>query len=58
MIIWDWAIQTHAETGDMQKNVKAMLLMFEQDTPEDDVVGSGDAHSVRKFSDQTFSYLG
>jgi len=38
--------------------VKAMWLMLQQDEPEDFVVGTGQAHSVREFCDIAFRYVG
>jgi len=36
--------------------IKAMWLMLQQDSPDDYVVGTGEAHSVREFIDLAFSY--
>jgi len=38
--------------------VRAMWLMLQQDTPDDYVVGSGIAHSVRDLCQLAFSHLG
>lgn len=38
--------------------VKAMHLMLQQDDPDDYVVGTGEAHSVREFVEAAFSYVG
>ena len=36
--------------------VEAMWLMLQQDTPEDLVFATGEAHSVREFLEEAFSY--
>jgi GDPmannose 4,6-dehydratase len=38
--------------------VRAMWLMLQRDTPEDYVVATGEAHSVRDFCEAAFSRLG
>ncbi len=38
--------------------VKAMWLMLQQDEPDDYVVGTGKAHSVRELCEVAFGYLG
>lgn len=38
--------------------VQAMWLMLQQDHPGDYVIATGEAHSVRDFLDEAFSYLG
>jgi len=38
--------------------VEAMWLMLQQETPEDFVIGSGEAHSVCEFCEQAFGSLG
>jgi len=37
--------------------VEAMWLMLQQDMPEDIVIGTGEAHSVREFVEKAFSYV-
>lgn len=32
--------------------------MLQQDTPDDYVIGTGEAHSVREFLDEAFGYVG
>jgi hypothetical protein len=39
-------------------NCKAMWLMLQQDEPDDYVVGTGEAHSVRELCELAFDYLG
>lgn len=36
--------------------VEGMWMMLQQDTPEDYVLGTGEAHSVREFLDEAFGY--
>jgi GDPmannose 4,6-dehydratase len=38
--------------------VEAMWLMLQQETPDDFVIGTGEAHSVRDFLDEAFGYVG
>ena len=38
--------------------VRAMWLMLQQDTPDDYVIGTGEAHSVRDFVETAFEYVG
>lgn len=38
--------------------IAAMWKMLQFDRPEDFVIGTGEAHSVRDFLDEAFSYLG
>jgi GDPmannose 4,6-dehydratase len=38
--------------------VRAMWLMLQQDSPDDYVVGAGEAHSVREFIELAFSHAG
>ncbi|MBN2483442.1 MAG: GDP-mannose 4,6-dehydratase [Candidatus Omnitrophica bacterium] len=38
--------------------VKAMWLMLQQDTPDDYVVATGEAHTVREFAGLAFKYAG
>jgi GDPmannose 4,6-dehydratase len=37
--------------------VEAMWLMLQQDSPEDLVIATGEAHSVREFLEEAFSYV-
>ena len=38
--------------------VRAMHLMLQQEKPDDYVIATGEAHSVREFAEEVFSYLG
>lgn len=38
--------------------VEAMWLMLQHDRPEDFVIATGEAHSVREFVEEAFSYVG
>ena len=38
--------------------VEAMWLMLQQEEPDDYVIGTGEAHSVREFVEEAFSYVG
>jgi len=37
--------------------VEAMWLMLQQETPDDYVIGTGEAHSVEEFVDEAFNYV-
>lgn len=38
--------------------VEAMWLMLQQEKPEDYVIGTGEAHTVREFLEEAFGYVG
>jgi GDPmannose 4,6-dehydratase len=38
--------------------VRAMWMMLQQDTPDDYVIGTGEAHSVREFAEAAFACAG
>jgi GDPmannose 4,6-dehydratase len=38
--------------------VEAMWLILQQDQPDDFVISTGEAHSVREFLDESFGYVG
>jgi len=38
--------------------VKMMWIMLQQDEPDDYVVGTGESHSVREFTEKSFEYAG
>jgi GDPmannose 4,6-dehydratase len=38
--------------------VKAMWAMLQQETPDDYVIGTGEAHSVREFTEAAFAHAG
>ena len=38
--------------------VEAMWLMLQQDEPDDYVIGTGEAHTVREFAEQAFAHAG
>ncbi|GIV01759.1 MAG: hypothetical protein KatS3mg015_0589 [Fimbriimonadales bacterium] len=38
--------------------VEAMWLMMQQDEPDDYVIATGEAHSVREFLESAFRYVG
>jgi len=44
--------------GHARDYVEAMWLMLQQEQPDDYVVASGEAHSVREFLDEVFGHLG
>jgi len=38
--------------------VEAMWMMLNRDEPDDFVIGTGEAHSIREFLDEAFGYVG
>ncbi len=44
--------------GHARDYVEAMWLMLQQDEPEDFVIATGEAHSVREFVEKAFLYVG
>lgn len=51
-------LQAKRDWGFAGDYVEAMWLMLQQDSPDDFVVGTGKAHSVREFAEEAFGYLG
>ncbi|MBI4450085.1 GDP-mannose 4,6-dehydratase [Candidatus Uhrbacteria bacterium] len=44
--------------GYAKEYVEAMWLMLQQDEPDDYIIATGEAHSVREFVNEAFSYAG
>jgi GDPmannose 4,6-dehydratase len=44
--------------GYAKEYVEAIWLMLQQDRPDDYVIATGEAHSVREFVEEAFSYVG
>lgn len=53
-----WNLDAKRDWGFALDYVAAMWLMLQQDEPDDFVVGTGVAHSVRELCDEAFSLLG
>lgn len=60
-------LMSHLELGNLDSKrdwghardyVEAMWLMLQQDAPEDFVVATGEAHSVREFVERAFAHVG
>ena len=51
-------LDARRDWGHAREYVKAMWLMLQQPEPDDYVIASGEAHSVREFLEQAFSYQG
>jgi len=51
-------LDAHRDWGFAGDYVKAMWMMLQQDRPEDFVVGTGVAHSVRDFVELAFTHAG
>jgi len=49
-------LEARRDWGYAPDYVEAMWLMLQQDTPEDLVIATGEAHSVREFLEEAFSY--
>lgn len=50
-------IEAKRDWGYAPEYVEAMWLMLQQDKPDDYVIGTGEAHSVREFLEGAFSYM-
>ncbi|HWQ57297.1 MAG TPA: GDP-mannose 4,6-dehydratase [Bryobacteraceae bacterium] len=51
-------LEARRDWGHAREYVEAMWLMLQQPVPDDYVVASGEAHSVREFVELAFSYVG
>jgi len=51
-------LQAKRDWGYAPEYVQAMWLMLQQDDPEDYVLGTGEAHSVKEFVEEAFRYVG
>ena len=51
-------LDARRDWGYAKEYVEAMWLMLQQETPGDYVIATGEAHSVRDFLDEAFSYVG
>ena len=51
-------LDSRRDWGHAADYVEAMWLMLQPDEPDDYVIATGEAHSVRDFLDEAFSYVG
>lgn len=51
-------LDSKRDWGHAEDYVRAMWMMLQQDKPDDFVVATGKAHSVRQFLDEAFGYVG
>jgi GDPmannose 4,6-dehydratase len=51
-------LESKRDWGYVPEYVEMMWKMLQNDKPEDLVIGTGDAHSVREFIEEAFSYVG
>jgi len=51
-------IDAYRDWGYAPDFVEAMWLMLQQDKPDDYVIATGEAHSVREFLEKAFGYVG
>ena len=51
-------LEARRDWGYAPEYVETMWLMLQQDEPDDYVVGTGEAHSVKEFLEEAFSYAG
>jgi GDPmannose 4,6-dehydratase len=51
-------LEAKRDWGYAPEYVEAMWLMLQQDQPDDFVIGTGEAHTVREFLDEAFTYVG
>ena len=51
-------LEAKRDWGYAPEYAEAMWLMLQQETPEDYVIGTGEAHSVNEFVESAFAYVG
>lgn len=51
-------LDSRRDWGYAPEYVEAMWLMLQQEKPDDYVIGTGEAHTVREFLDEAFGYVG
>jgi GDPmannose 4,6-dehydratase len=51
-------LEARRDWGHARDYVQAMWLMLQQEVPEDYVIATGEAHSVRDFAEAAFGHLG
>jgi GDPmannose 4,6-dehydratase len=51
-------LDAQRDWGHARDSVRAMWLMLQQDTPDDFLVATGEAHSVREFAQRAFACAG
>jgi GDPmannose 4,6-dehydratase len=51
-------LEARRDWGYAPDYVRAMWLMLQQETPDDYVIGTGEAHSVREFVELAFAHVG
>jgi GDPmannose 4,6-dehydratase len=51
-------LEAKRDWGYAPEYVEAMWTMLQQDSADDFVIGTGEAHSVREFVEETFAYAG
>lgn len=50
-------LDSRRDWGYAPEYVEAMWMMLNRDQPDDFVIGTGEAHTIREFLDETFGYL-
>ena len=51
-------LKAQRDWGYAPEYVKGMWLMLQQEKPDDFVMGTGEAHSVKEFVEESFAYVG
>jgi GDPmannose 4,6-dehydratase len=51
-------LDSRRDWGYAPEYVEAMWMMLQQEKPDDYVIGTGEAHTVREFLDEAFGYVG
>jgi GDPmannose 4,6-dehydratase len=51
-------LEAKRDWGYAKEYVEAIWLMLQQDRPDDYIIATGEAHSVREFVEEAFSYVG
>ena len=50
-------LESHRDWGYAPEYVEAMWLIMQQEKPNDYVIGTGEAHTIREFLDEAFGYI-
>jgi GDPmannose 4,6-dehydratase len=50
-------LDSHRDWGYAPEYVEGMWMMLQQDKPDDYVLGTGEAHTIREFLDEAFGYM-
>lgn len=57
-ILWLGNLSAKRDWGHAKDYVRAMYMMMQQEKPDDFVIGTGEAHSVKEFCEKAFACIG